>query len=125
MAIDANGSADLDRPRGLVRPRRAPVGRVTFRARATGSVAEPRAELTLTSQNLAWQGLTNVSADASAHIDRAALEIGPVNVRLLGGTAAGRGRVVAGPGCPRERSGLVPPSIGVAWMSPRSSRRSA
>jgi outer membrane protein assembly factor BamA len=82
---------------------------VTFRARVTGSLAAPRAEIALASQSLAWQRLTNVSADASLHLDRDALEIGPVNVRLLGGTAAGSGRMslsTAARGAARARAAL-------------------
>ena len=93
LAIDADGSAELDRLAPWSGTDQRPSGHVTFRAHATGSFSEPRAEVALASQDLAWQGLKNVVADASAQIDRTAVEIGSVNVRLLGGTAAGSGRV--------------------------------
>ena len=74
MAIDANGSVDLNRVAAWLGPGPNPSGHLTFRAHATGSLNEPRADLTLGSQDLAWQGLTNVAADASAQIDRTAVE---------------------------------------------------
>ena len=74
-------------------PAEGPAGRIAFRALATGSVSQPRADVTLTSRNLAWQGLTNVSADVSARVDGGAVEIASAHIGLLGGTAAGRGRV--------------------------------
>ena len=93
IEIDATGSADLDRLMAWFALNPRPRGRLAFRARATGSAADPIADVTLTSQGLAWQGLTNVSADTFVHVGGDAVDIGPVTVRALGGTATGRGRV--------------------------------
>jgi len=93
LAIDASGSADLDRLAAWLGLSQRPLGRVAFRADATGSVADPSADVTLTAQNLAWQGFTQVSIDAAMHVDRDALDTGRFNVRALGGTVTGRGRV--------------------------------
>jgi outer membrane protein assembly factor BamA/autotransporter translocation and assembly factor TamB len=98
IVIDATGSANLDRLTAWFALGPRPRGRVAFRAHATGSVADPIADVTLTSQNVGWQGLTNVSAEASVHIGGDAVDIGPVTVRALGGSATGRGRVALSAG---------------------------
>jgi outer membrane protein assembly factor BamA/autotransporter translocation and assembly factor TamB len=97
IAIDVSGGVEISRLADWLAPGEHPAGSLTFRARATGSAADPRAEITLESRNLAWRGLSGVSADASLHFDRATVDIGPVNVRLLGGTAGGRGRIALAP----------------------------
>lgn len=93
MAIDASGNTDLDRLAAWFVVGQRPLGRVAFRAHATGSLADPSADVTLVAQNLAWQGLTEVSVDATMHVDRSALDTERFNVRALGGTVTGRGRV--------------------------------
>lgn len=98
VEIDATGSVDLDRVTAWFALSPRPKGRVAFRARATGSAADLITDITLTSPNLAWQGLANVSADASVHVGGSAVDIGPVTVRALGGSATGRGRVAMSPG---------------------------
>jgi outer membrane protein assembly complex protein YaeT len=98
LAIDGNGSADLDRVAVWFTSGQRPLGRVAFRVHATGSLADPRADVALTSQKLEWQGLTDVSVDADLHVDRDALNARRFNVRALGGTAAGSGRVALSTG---------------------------
>jgi outer membrane protein assembly complex protein YaeT len=93
LTIDGDGSADLDRLAAWFAPGQRPSGRVAFRAHATGSAADPTADVTLTAPNFAWQGLTGASIEASMHVDRRALDAGRFTVRALGGTATGRGRV--------------------------------
>ncbi len=100
LTIDASGEAQVGNLAAWLDLAERPAGRIGFRTHVTGSVADPRAEVTVTSQNLGWQGLTNVSADATAHLDRSALEIESVNVRLLGGTASARGRLSLSPVAP-------------------------
>lgn len=100
IEIDATGTVDLDRVTAWFALSPRPRGRVAFRARATGRAADLITDITLTSPNLAWQGLANVSADASVHIGGNAMDIGPITVRALGGSATGRGRVALSPGAP-------------------------
>ena len=110
LAIEGSGSADLDRLAAWFALSQRPLGRVAFRVHATGSAADPNADVTLTSQNLAWQGLTGVSVDAAMHIDRNALDTGRFTVRALGGTATGRGRVSFAAGGERAR-------VAVDWQN--------
>src|SRR6185295_18807888 len=91
-------------------PEQRPIGRVEFTLHAAGTTADPNADITLTSRNLAWQGLSDVSIDAPMHIDRNALDTGQFTVRGLGGTATGRGRVNFAPGVERAR-------IAVDWQN--------
>ena len=93
IAVDATGSADVDRVSAWFVVGDRPAGRMTFRARAAGTLASPAVDVTLTSQNLAWQGLTGVAVDAAAHVDGRALDTTRFSVRALGGTAAGRGHL--------------------------------
>jgi outer membrane protein assembly factor BamA/autotransporter translocation and assembly factor TamB len=93
IAIDAEGTANLNRLAPWLGPGSRPAGALSVRAHTTGSLAEPRAELTLASMDLAWQGLKNVAVDMTAIVDRTAVDIGPVDVRWLGATAAASGRV--------------------------------
>jgi outer membrane protein assembly factor BamA/autotransporter translocation and assembly factor TamB len=103
LAVDGKGSADLDRLTAWFALRQRPLGRVEFQVHAAGTAAEPNADVTLTSQNLAWQGLSGVSVDAAMHIDRNALDTGRFTVGGLGGTATGRGRLSFAVGGERAR----------------------
>ena len=51
------------------------------------------ADVTLTSENLSWQGLTGVAVNAVVRVDRSALDAAQFTVRAIGATATGRGRV--------------------------------
>ena len=103
LAVEAGGSADLDRLAKWFALSQYPLGNVSFRVHATGSAADPNADVTLTSQNLESLGLTGVSVDAAMHIDHNALDTGRFSVRALGGTATGRGRVSFAAGGDRAR----------------------
>ncbi len=103
LTIEGSGSADLDALAKWFALSQHPLGTVAFRLHATGSAADPNVDVTLTSQTLAWQGLTGVSIDAALHIDRNALDTQRFTVRALGGTATGRGRVSFAAGGERAR----------------------
>lgn len=98
LALDATGSADLDRMARwfLLDPR--PIGIVTLRVHAAGSTADPNADVTLASQNVTWQGLTGVTIDGAVHVDSRALDARSLTVRGLGGSATGHGRLSFSPG---------------------------
>ena len=106
LAVDANGTADLDRVAKWFVLGERPLGNVAFRVHAGGSTADPKADVTLTSENLAWQSLTRVSADVAMHIDHNALDTGRFSVRGLGGSAAGRGRLSFAAGGERARAAV-------------------
>jgi len=96
LAVDGSGSANLDRVVAWFTPDRRPIGRVEFKVHAAGTTADPNADITLTSRNLAWQGLADVSIDAAMHIDRNALDTSPIHDRR---SLAGKsGRRLARPG---------------------------
>jgi outer membrane protein assembly factor BamA/autotransporter translocation and assembly factor TamB len=106
LVVDGSGSANLDRVVAWFAPNQRPLGRVEFKVRAAGTTADPNADITLTSRNLAWQGLSDVAIDAAMHIDRSALDTGLFTVRGLGGTATGRGRVNFAAGGERARMAI-------------------
>lgn len=104
VAIEASGSADLDRLGAWFTIGNRPIGRVAFRARTTGTVADTSTEVTLTSQSIAWQGLTGASVEGDLHVDGKGLDARRLHVRALGGTATGRGHVSFSGGSERARA---------------------
>jgi len=93
LKVEGRGSADLDQVAGWFALDPHPLGDVRFQVRVAGSTADPTADVTLTSQDLAWRDLDGVAIDAALHADGNALDAGRVTVRALGGTASGSARV--------------------------------
>ena len=106
LAVDASGSADLEALAAWFVSGEHPLGRLAFRAHAGGTVADPRADVTLASQHLAWRGLKDLSLDAATHIDLHALDVERFTARAIGGTVTGSGRASFATGGEQARAAL-------------------
>ena len=116
VAVEGRGSADLDRVAAWFALSQRPLGSIAFQVHVSGTAAEPNADVTLTSQNLAWESLTGVSVDAAMHIDAGALDTGRFTVRGLGGVATGRGRLSFAAGGERARAAIDWQNIDAATL---------
>ena len=93
MAFDVRGTADLQTLAswGGVQP--APVGRLAFSGVVAGAAGDPTAAFTLTSEDVTWQALRQMSGDISLHIAGGAVDIPSFSWSVAGGEVTGRGRV--------------------------------
>jgi outer membrane protein assembly factor BamA/autotransporter translocation and assembly factor TamB len=94
LALNVSGEADLAQVSAAwLSPGPRLSGRVAFTGRASGTVQDPRGQLTIGATDLLVSGAPPIQATSAAQIDRTGVDLTSVALRLSGGTVNGRGRI--------------------------------